>query len=60
MNTLDQLPGFIKAKVLPGVNAYNGICEICRKVVPAGTGVRRTVKGPFSLIHKIRHHECKG
>jgi hypothetical protein len=57
-NYLDSIPGFIRAKIIPGINAYKGVCEVCRKVVPAGTGIRTTVKGPFSYIHKIRHKEC--
>ena len=56
---LESIPGFIKVKIVSGINAYAGICEVCRKVVPAGAGIRITIKGPFSLIHKIRHKECE-
>jgi len=56
---LESLPGFIKTKIKPGINAYNGVCEVCRKMVPANTGIRITIKGPFSYIHKIRHKECE-
>jgi hypothetical protein len=55
---VESLPGFKHAKVVPGINAYDAICVACHKPVKAGTGVRVTVRGPFSRVHKVWHHEC--
>jgi len=56
---LNSIPGYEKRAIPTRVNAYDAICEVCRKIVPAGTGIRITVKGAFSNIHKVRHKECE-
>jgi len=58
MEYLNTLPGFTKAKIRKGVNAYSAICYICKTRVEPGVGIRNTVKGPFSMIHKVAHKGC--